>query len=168
MGIMTTLKKPTAESPPPPLWQVLAQFWGLSERQTRQSWSALYRARLRPSSTWRLTLCHFEGQHPTLRSPERVWHFLATNVQPQAVVDVIEALISEGLLSRGEGGQIEEAILGCVGREGDWAPPATPGSQVGRALPAGAWRTPGTCRPGGTAQPINILNGADANEKEYL
>jgi hypothetical protein len=31
--------------PPPPLWLTLAAFWGLSERQTRQSWGALYRAR---------------------------------------------------------------------------------------------------------------------------
>jgi hypothetical protein len=31
--------------PPPPLWLTLAQVWGLSERQTRQSWAALSRAR---------------------------------------------------------------------------------------------------------------------------
>jgi hypothetical protein len=108
--------------PPPPLWQVLATFWGLSERQTRQSWTALYRARWARAAGWRQTLAHFEGQHPTLRTPERVFRFLATNVLPEMVVGVIEALIAERLLSRADGGQIEEKSLAHVGREGDWAP----------------------------------------------
>jgi hypothetical protein len=109
--------------PPPPLWQVLAAFWGLSERQTRQTWTALYRARWQVAAAWRMTLVHFEGQHPTLRSPERVWRFLSVNVMPETIVSVIESLIAEQLLSRVEGGQIEEKILACVGATGDWALP---------------------------------------------
>jgi hypothetical protein len=109
--------------PPPPLWQVLATFWGLSARQTRQTWSALYRARWARAAGWRQTLAHFEGQHPTLRSPERVFHFLATNVQPETIINVVESLIEERLLPRREGHQIEECILAHVGREGDWAQP---------------------------------------------
>jgi hypothetical protein len=112
--------------PAPPLWTVLATFWGLSGRQTRQSWTALYRARWQVAAAWRQTLAHFEGQHPRLRSPERVFRFLATNVMPQTVIGVIEALIAERLLSRQEGGQIEERILACVGAEGDWAAPGGP------------------------------------------
>jgi hypothetical protein len=108
--------------PPPPLWQVLAQFWGLSERQTRQGWRALYRARWARAADWRRVLVHFEGQHPSLRSPERVFRFLAINVQPEVIVGVIEALIEEGLLSRPEGTAIEDCILAHVGRNGDWAP----------------------------------------------
>jgi hypothetical protein len=109
--------------PPPPLWLTLAQFWDLNTQQSRQTWAALYRARWSTAAAWRMTLAHFEGQHPALRSPERVFRFLAVNVQPETVLGVIEALIREGLLSRQEGGQVEEKILGCVGREGDWAPP---------------------------------------------
>jgi hypothetical protein len=59
--------------PPPPLWLTLAQFWGLSERQTRQSWSALYRARWSTAAAWRQTLAHFEGQHPARRRLSGVW-----------------------------------------------------------------------------------------------
>jgi hypothetical protein len=110
--------------PPPPLWLTLAEFWGLSTQQSRQTWSALYRARWATAAAWRMTLAHFEGQHPTLRSPERVWHFLAVNVQPETVLGVIEALISERLLSRVEGNAIEDCILTQVGATGDWAPPA--------------------------------------------
>ena len=108
--------------PPPPLWLSLAQFWGLSTRQSRLAWAALYRARWSAASAWRVTLVHFEGQAPALRSHERVWHFLAVNVQPETVLDVIEALISERLLSRQEGTAIEECILAHVGTGGDWAP----------------------------------------------
>jgi hypothetical protein len=68
-----------------------------------------------------MSLCHFEGQAPTLRTPERVFHFLATSVQPETVVGVIEALVSEGLLTRREGHAIEECILAHVGATGDWA-----------------------------------------------
>jgi hypothetical protein len=109
--------------PPPPLWNVLTTFWGLSERQTRQSWTALYRASGARAAGWRQTLAHFEGQRPALRSRERVWDFVYRNVMPATVVGVLEALIEEGLLSRQDGGQIEECILACVGREGDWAQP---------------------------------------------
>jgi hypothetical protein len=105
------------------LWTTLAQFWGLSERQTRQVWSALYRARWAKAAAWRQTLAYFEGQRPSLRSPERVFGFLVVNVQPETVLGVVEALISERLLTRAEGGEIEESILGCVGRDGDWAQP---------------------------------------------
>jgi hypothetical protein len=112
--------------PPPPLWTVLALFWGLSDRQTRQAWTALYRARWQVAAAWRQTLAHFEGQHPRLRSPERVWDFVSRNVMPATVIGVIEALISERLLSRQEGGQIEERILACVGADGDWAAPGGP------------------------------------------
>jgi hypothetical protein len=107
--------------PPPPLWLTLAQYWGLSERQTRQVWTAIYRARWQVAAAWRMSLTHFEGQHPRLRSPERVQHFLRENVMPETIVNVVEALISERLLSRVEGGQIEEKILVHVGATGDWA-----------------------------------------------
>jgi hypothetical protein len=107
--------------PPPPLWLTLAQFWGLSTHQSRQVWSALYRARWQVAAAWRLTLVHFEGQHPTLRSPERVFHFLAANVMPETVIGVIEGLIAERLLTRVEGNQITECILNHVGATGDWA-----------------------------------------------
>jgi hypothetical protein len=109
--------------PPPPLWLTLAQYWRLSERQTRQTWAALYRARWQVASAWRMVLVHFEGQHPSLRSPERVWNFLSVNVQPETCINVIEALISERLLSRREGSQIEEHILSHVSADGDWAIP---------------------------------------------
>jgi hypothetical protein len=101
----------------------LCQFWGLSERQTRQTWAALSRARWTVAASWRLALCHFEGQAPALRSPERVLHFLAVNVRPQTVLGVLEALIQERLLSRAEGSAIEECLLTRVGATGDWTFP---------------------------------------------
>ena len=89
--------------------------------QTRQSWAALYRARWSTAAAWRMALVAFEGK-PRLRSPERVLHFLAVNVQPETVLSVIEALMHERLLSSVEGHAIEESILAHVGRDGDWAP----------------------------------------------
>jgi len=122
---VAVVAKESVKPPPPPLWTVLAQFWGLSERQTRQCWSAFYRARWARAAGWRQALAHFEAQRPSLRTPERVWHFVYHNVMPETVVGVIEALISEGLLSRQEGGAIEEKIFACVGRDGDWAQPTS-------------------------------------------
>ena len=102
--------------PPPPLWLTLAQFWGLSARQTRQSWAALYRARWADGGGLAHDAGAFRGPGAGAAQSERVWHFLAMNVQPETVVGVIEALISERLLSRQEGTAIEECILGHVGR----------------------------------------------------
>jgi hypothetical protein len=103
------------------LWLTLAEFWGLSTQQSRQAWSALYRARWTTAANWRRVLVHFEGQRPTLRSPERVFAFLAAQVMPETILGVIEGLISEGLLTRREGNAIEERVLRHVGPTGDWA-----------------------------------------------
>jgi hypothetical protein len=108
------------------LWLTLAQFWGLSERHTRQVWAALYRAKWARAAGWRQTLAHFEGQRPSLRSPERVWDFVYRNVMPETIIEVVEGLVQERLLTRAEGTQLEEHILACVGRDGDWAPPRVP------------------------------------------
>ena len=107
--------------PPPPMWTVLAQFWGLSARQSRQCWGALYRARWARAAGWRQTLAHFEGQRPSLRSPARVWDFVYRNIMPETIIAVVEGLIAERLLTRAEGNAVEAKILDHVGADGDWA-----------------------------------------------
>jgi hypothetical protein len=49
-----------------------------------------------------------------------VYHLVYGVCVPQAVIEVLEALVEEGHLARGQATAIEEAVLGNVGREGEW------------------------------------------------
>jgi hypothetical protein len=108
---------------PPRRWLVLCRSWEFSDKQARQSWAALYRAQWATASDWRMRLLHFEVSIPALGSRDYIYAFLAHNAMPETIVNVFEALVEEGLLTRREAGPMEEAILDHVGSDGDWALP---------------------------------------------
>ena len=51
---------------------------------------------------------------------DAVLPFLRTISPPSRVVDVVEALVQERLLTRPEASAIEERLLGCVDAQGHW------------------------------------------------
>jgi len=48
------------------------------------------------------------------------YHLVYGVCAPQAVIEVLEALVDEGELPRGQATAIEEAVLRNIDREGEW------------------------------------------------
>jgi len=48
------------------------------------------------------------------------YHLVYGVCAPQAVIEVLEALVDEGELPRGQATAIEEAVLHNIDREGEW------------------------------------------------
>jgi hypothetical protein len=110
--------------PPPPLWTTLAELWRLDPGEARRCWRALYHAKWSASASLRQRLAHFEGQ-PAHQRLLGVDALVRRSLMPQHVLEAVEALAGEALLSPRDRVQISEKILAQVDSTGQWTyPPA--------------------------------------------
>ena len=104
-----------------PMFRTIAEYCTLDAQQARTWWSALSTARWSVPRTWTLDLVYFD-QQPRSRTAtlDAVLPFLRTTSPPARVVQVLEALVQERLLTRQEANGILERVLACVTSRGEW------------------------------------------------
>jgi hypothetical protein len=98
---------------PPPLWVMLARAHQLDERLARTWWQSLCRSRWSATVAWRqAVILSAEVGNPQT--------FSATHWTPPKLVATLEDLVREQLLSRRAASCIQERLLACVDRHGQW------------------------------------------------
>jgi hypothetical protein len=102
----------------PQVWGLLAAYFELEAPLSRAWWGALERARWSEARELRQTLAFFDTQEAA--GVDVILRFFQHRVTPQAIVDVLEALVGERLLSRQKATLLEEAVLRRVTRGGQW------------------------------------------------
>jgi hypothetical protein len=110
--------------PPPPLWLTLCQLWRLEPGEASRCWRALYQARWSVSASLRQVMVHFEAQDAMTRLTG-VDAFVRHHLPPEVVLEALEALAGEALLSPRDRVRIEEKVLAQVGSDGQWQYPHT-------------------------------------------
>jgi hypothetical protein len=116
--------------PAPPLWATLCQLWHLDAGETARLWRAVYLAKWTVSAGLRQRLVLFEGQetHQRLQGVDTMVRHALT---PAAIIDAVEALRAEGLLSPKDRIVITHKILTMVDASGQWRYPV-PAQELGR------------------------------------
>jgi hypothetical protein len=97
------------------VFRAFAQYWDLPGALAQQWWRALSLAEHGRPLSWRQALLLY-GPAPTGDSR----HLIHSASAPQKVMDVLEDLVEEGLLSRQTASQIQERVLRQVSRDGRW------------------------------------------------
>lgn len=106
---------------PPPMFRTIVQYCTLDPHHAQTWWTALRQARWSVSRSWKLDLAYFDQQHRSRTAQlDGVIPFLQTTSPPGRVVAVLEHLVQEHLLTRAEASAIEEGVLRCVNRRGEW------------------------------------------------
>ena len=115
---------------PPRALGVLCQFWGLSPAQQATWWTALAQARWTVAVQWRERVRAADapcspglgGPPPPLaRTPLPQARVLVhQQCAPAIIMDVLEALVGEGALTRSCASALEEHILRAVNAQGQW------------------------------------------------
>jgi hypothetical protein len=98
----------------PPIFQALAQLWGLVDHEERGWWRGLCCATWSTSVAWRERLIAFAPEQPDAR------RFVEAQCVPAALVAVLEDLVREGAMTRQCASTIEEKILVLVDAHGVW------------------------------------------------
>jgi len=102
-------------TPVHPAFRLLATYWRLSDRQMRHFWSALSQSQYSQPRTWRQQVLLSWGRGRA--TADHLLHGVST---PQAMLEVVEALIHEQQLSHQEGHAIEECFLRATTADGGW------------------------------------------------
>ena len=105
---------------PPDVFQLFCggDWLGLSRSQTTALWHAL-RLSTRPAAVWmRSTILGFGVVHPARRA--QLDRLARETLRADKCVLILEDLVDEGLLTRGDATAIEEQILNHVTRDGRW------------------------------------------------
>jgi hypothetical protein len=108
------------------MFRTLVQYAGIDDTHAGRWWKALCQARWSTSKSWQHALLLFDQSPHTLAQLDRVLPFLREVSPPGRVMQVVEALWRERLLTRAEAGYVEDKILSCVGKEGEWRYEALP------------------------------------------
>jgi hypothetical protein len=104
----------------PPLWKALARHWvGLDDRTGWLWWAALHRARWSHAAAFLMALRDCDGLAAALDA-HTVYAFMEAHAQPQHLVELIERLYQEKLLTRRESSQLQQQVLAHVDRRGEW------------------------------------------------
>ena len=100
---------------PPHVWGMLIEYWQVPASLGVTWWRALSRSHHPCVLTVRQAVLLFDAA-PVVEA----YHLVYGVCTPQAVMEVLEALVDEGQLSRLQATAIEEVVLRCVDREGQW------------------------------------------------
>jgi hypothetical protein len=103
---------------PPPIWVFLCTEWlGLSSTKTAQFWQALTTSRWTKAVELRsAVLCRSALPHHL----EALTFLAQHNLSPQALIQVLEDLVTERLLSPKVARMIEAHVLAKTTKEGRW------------------------------------------------
>ena len=102
-------------SAPPRVWGMLMDYWQVPASLAIPWWHALGQSHHARALTVRQAVLLFDDA-PVVEAHHLVYGMCA----PQAVIEVLEALVDEGQLPRNQATAIEEAVLYHVDREGEW------------------------------------------------
>jgi hypothetical protein len=110
-----------------PLWDCLAHYWRLPERDAQHFWQALWRSHYSQPVEWRRAVVYFDEGDAVPGWDSRAGHgldqvqaFITTVCPPPRVMTVLEALVHERLLRRAEASRLEECVLRQVDAQGAW------------------------------------------------
>jgi hypothetical protein len=102
----------------PQIWQLLMGYFELEVPLSRAWWTGLERSTWSETRAFYHMLRLFDARPGT--DIDQVMTFVQELTTPQTIVDVLEALVQERLLSRRKAIALEEAVLARVDREGRW------------------------------------------------
>jgi hypothetical protein len=103
-------------SPTPPcVWGMLMDHWQVPAFLAVLWWQALSRSHHPRAQAVRQAVLLFDAAPVT-----EAYHLVYGVGAPQAVMEVLEALVDESQLLRSQATAIEEAVLRNVDREGEW------------------------------------------------
>jgi hypothetical protein len=105
-------------TPEPLLWRTFCTYFGLHETARQQWWAALNQAHTPTPVAWVRQLLFYDARPSWNHAPEAEQAYILRSMPPALVVDVLESLVAEGLLSRQRGTALQEAVLACV--NGQW------------------------------------------------
>jgi hypothetical protein len=100
---------------PPRVWDMLMDYWQVPDSLTVPWWRALGRSHHARALAIRQAVLLFDAAPVA-----EVYHLVYGVCAPQAVIEVLEALVDERQLPRGQATAIEEAVLRNIDREGEW------------------------------------------------
>jgi len=103
----------------PKVWATLTRYWNVDPRRAIQLWQAIGRSDAPGPCILRQRIHLFETMH-TLPTVSEVNHFVQTVCTPHVVVEVLEALVADGQLSRREANECEEHILHRITATQEW------------------------------------------------
>jgi hypothetical protein len=99
----------------PCMWGILMEYWQVPAALAWIWWQALSQSYHPRALAVRQAVLLFDAA-PVAEA----YHLVCGVCAPQAVMEVIEALVDEDQLSRSQATAIEEAVLRNVDREGEW------------------------------------------------
>ena len=100
---------------PPKVWDMLMEYWQVPASLAVAWWQALGQSHHPRALAVREAVLLFDA------APVAEAHHLVYGVcAPQAVMEILEALVDEGQLPRSQATTIEEAVLRYVDQEGQW------------------------------------------------
>jgi len=100
---------------PPRVWGMLMDYWQVPASLAVPWWQALGHSHHARALAVRQAVLLFDAA-PVAEA----YHLVYGVCAPQAVIEVLEALVDEGQLPRSQATAIEEAVLRNVDREGEW------------------------------------------------
>ena len=100
---------------PPHVWGMLMDYWQVPASLAVPWWCALSRSHHARALAVRQAVLLFEAA-PVAEA----YHLVYGMGAPQAVIEVLEGLVDEGQLLRGQATAIEEVVLRKVDRDGEW------------------------------------------------
>jgi hypothetical protein len=106
--------------PTPTLWRTLTRYVGLHEDAAAQWWTVLHQAQSAKPQAWLRQLQFYDARQSWNQAPEVQQRYLVRSMPPKQLVEVLEALVEEGLLTRRCGNALEDAVLLCVDAHGQW------------------------------------------------
>jgi hypothetical protein len=105
--------------PPPPappvVWHGLCRFLDVTSAEEALMWHAMQRSTTPAVASWRLQLLLYDETKVQRHQVEAIVQRLAS---PRIVVDTLERLCTEGLLSRELANTLQSRILDLVDKEG--------------------------------------------------
>jgi hypothetical protein len=101
----------------PHVWHALCHFWRLSTEQQCLLWKALKQSETPAVADWRLRLLLYDESKVYKHQAREVIHHLAS---PRIVIDAIEWLYDESLLSRQTASTLQDCILQATDKFGNW------------------------------------------------
>jgi hypothetical protein len=111
------LTRPRTDTVPVVFREFCTVYLTLTEAQITTWWTALMRARWSAAVSLKQTVRY---QHAEPFSRPWLEHFARVNLHPTVLVEALEALAGEGIMSRGQANTFEEAILSRMTAAGDW------------------------------------------------
>ena len=99
----------------PYVWGMLMDYWQVPASLAVPWWQALGRSQHARALAVRQEVLLFDAA-PVAEA----YHLVYGVCAPQAVIEVLEALVEEGQLPRSQATAIEEAVLRNIDREGEW------------------------------------------------